>query len=634
MKIKTLIVSGLFINLTLTALAQEPDIELEKIVVTPGRTEEKIKGTTSAVTVFSRSDIENSKLNNIKDFIQETMGLDIVQTGSFGGPVSIFTRGTNSGQTQIMIDNIRVYDPIATNAAFDLAHLTLSNIERIEIVRGPQSVLYGSDAMGGVINIITKNGKGKPMLTFLTEGGSYDSHRESLDASGRIKNLSYALGLSRFESRGISKFKGTSERDSYQKMSASLKTSYDINPKNNIGVICHFTDAVYEYDNSVGLKDDPDLKGQEEQMLFSSYIKNKITDVWQQKIQFSFMRNYRQDSNDRDSSYPDDYLRDWYIGDNQQFDWQNTLKLTSFDTIICGFDWQREKGNYYYYSEYLGGSTETHFPKVISRTKGYYLQNALNINDTFHLNSGMRIDDHSYFGTNETYKIDASYLIKTATKIKGGWGNAFKAPTLYQMHALPDPWFGGGNPNLQPEEGQTYEIGFEQNVFKDKLKLGTVYFHTQLKNLIDAKYNPTTWFTNQYSNVGKARIFGYENSLTFSPFKELKIDTGYTWQDTEDKTNGDELLRRPKNKYFTTIKYAPGNKFDFYLKLITVGRRSDSANRLLKAYTKLDLNGAYKLNNNVETFFRIENITDEIYEEVKNYAEPGRSFYGGVKLSF
>ncbi|MFH1888879.1 MAG: TonB-dependent receptor [Candidatus Omnitrophota bacterium] len=636
MKKRAFVIMSLLVFVSASLFAQDHggDIELDKIVVTPTRTGENIKGTTSGVTVFTRRDIENSKADNMKDFIEDTVGLDIYQAGSFGGQVSVFLRGTNSGQTQIMIDNVRVYDPIATNAAFNLAYVKLDNIERIEIVKGPQSVLYGSDAMGGVINIITRGGKGKPGINFLTEGGSYDSHRESIDSSGRIKDFSYSFGISNFKSRGISKFKGTTEKDPYENMDVSLRLDYDINPKNKVGVISHFTDAIYKYDNSIGLKDDPDLKGHEQQTIFTNYIENELTDKWKQRIQFSFMRNYRQDSNDRDTSYPDDYLRDWYIGENQQLDWQHTVKLNRADTIVCGFDWQREKGNYYYYTEYLGGSSETHFPKVLSRTKGYYLQNILNIDDTFRLNTGIRVDDHSYAGTRESYKIDASYLFKTGTRVKGGWGTAFKAPTLYQLHALPDPWFGGGNPNLQPEESQTYEAGFEQNAFSDKLKFQTVYFHTQLKNLIDAKYNPATWMTNQYSNVGKARIFGYENSASFSPFKEIRADAGYTWMDTEDKSNGDELLRRAKNKYFVNLKYIPNEKLDFSLKFTYVGRRSDSANRLLKAYTKLDLNSNYKLNSGLEAFVRMENVTDEVYEEVKGYAEPGRAFYGGVKLSF
>jgi len=613
--------------------AQAADIDLEKIVITPSRTEENIRGTVNAVTVFTPADIENSKTDTIKDFIKGTMGLDIAQSGSFGGPVSVFLRGTNSNHNQIMIDNVRMFDPIATNAAFDLAHLTLDNVERIEVVRGPQSVLYGSDAIGGVINIITKRGRGKPSVSVELESGSYDTYRESFNSSGEIQNLSYSFDVSHLASRGISKFRGTTEKDPYENTAFSLRADYDIDAKNTVGVISRFTDASYEYDNSVGLKDDPDLEGREQQTMVTTYIENRITERWKQRIQGSFMRNYRQDFNDKDQSYPDDYLRDWYIGENQQVDWQHTIRPSDFDTVVCGFDWQREKGNYYYYTEYIFGSSETHFPKVMSRTKGYYLQNMLNLDDVLRFNLGLRIDDHSIFGTRETYKADASYLFKNGTKVKAGWGTAFKAPTLYQLYALADPWFGGGNTALQPEESQTYEAGVAQELFEKRLNIDISYFHTLLKNLIDAKYNPDTWMTESYSNVAKARIYGYETSLDFRPAKEWRLSAGYTWQDTEDKTTGDELLRRPKNKYFTGLTYAPSERMSINLKLTYAGRRSDASNRLLKAYTRLDMFGNYKLNKNLETFIRMENITNAVYEEVKNYAQPGFSFYGGVKLS-
>ncbi|MCX5703102.1 MAG: TonB-dependent receptor, partial [Candidatus Omnitrophica bacterium] len=218
---------------------------------------------------------------------------------------------------------------------------------------------------------------------------------------------------------------------------------------------------------------------------------------------------------------------------------------------------------------------------------------------------------------------------------KGGWGTAYKAPTLYQLHAEAVPFmFGGGNKNLQPEKSQTYEIGFEQGLFQDKLRFGSVFFHTQLKNLIDAKYDPVTYFTPQYSNIGKARIYGYENTISLNPFAALKIDVGYTWQDTEDKSNGDELLRRPKNKVFLALEFLPNSKLDLNLKLVYVGRRSDVGNLLLKAYTKADLNINYEFNKNFEAFFKIDNFTDEAYNEVINYAEPGRVFNAGVKVSF
>lgn len=625
--------------LVLTGLCRAEDIELEKIMVTASRISENIKGTTSDVTIFKNEGIKESNEIAVKDIIRETLGTDIVQTGSFGGTTSVFLRGTNSGQSRIMIDNVRVYDPIDANASYNMAHLTLDNVDRIEVVRGPQSVLYGSDAMGGVINIITKKGEGKPTASISLSDGTYDSRNGAFESKGRIDKLSYSFAASRYYSRGISKLKNTSERDPYDNTSVSSRTEYDINAKNTIGLTGRFINANYKYDDSFGLRDDPSLKARDKQMTFSNFWESRFTDFWKHKLQLSYMGNFRRHSDDKEPEFPSDYLRDWYSGKNYQIDWQNTLKLNKSDTLVCGFDWQRESGQYYYYSEYpyLGTvySSETVFPKVHSSTMGWYLENLINLNNTLSLNTGIRVDDHSYAGLKQTYKIDTGYLFKTNTKIRGGWGTAYKTPTLYQLHAGAVPFvFGGGNKNLQPEESQTYEIGIEQGLFQDKLSFGAVFFHTQLKNLIDAKYDPVTFFTPQYSNIGKARIYGWENSVGMKPFNTVKIDVGYTWQDTEDKSNGDELLRRPKNKVFLTLGYIPTNKLDINFKLAYVGRRSDVGNLLLKAYTKADLNINYKLNKNFEAFLKINNITSEDYREVFDYAEPGRTFNGGIKVSF
>ena len=620
------------------------DVDLEKIVVTPTRSEESIAGTTSTVTVFNTNAIEEGKIQgeNIKDLIVDSPGVDIVQSGSFGGPVSIFTRGTNSGQTQIMIDGVRVYDPISTNGAFDLAHLTLDNLGRIEMVNGPQSVLYGSDAMGGVINIITKKGSGKPLVSFLSSGGSYGSYREALESSGKINDFSYSFGASRFDTQGISKLEKFSGKDPYGNTSVSVRTDYDLNAQNTVGLIGRFTDAKFHYDSTYKSSHDPDLIGKEKQIFMSNYIESRLNDYWSQKLQLSYMANYRRDADDKDPQNPDDYLRDWYKGENYQIDWQHTIKAAKFDSIVTGFDYQRESGSYYRYSEYLGGSSETNFSEKTTNTKGYYLQNLINIDEVFNFNTGIRLDDHSHFGLHETYKVDTSYLFKTGTKIKGGWGTAFKAPTIYQLYALPIPadpvWgggSGGGNSNLKPEESSTYEIGIEQNLLNDKVNFGVTYFHTDTKNLIDAVYHPYyPYYTEQYDNVGRARVFGYENVLSVKPIKELKFEMGYTWQRTENMDTGDELLRRPRNKCFSRIQYTPFDKLVLGLKFNYIGKREDSGNQLLKAYTKTDLDASYKLNLNTEIFASIDNISDESYEEIRGYNEPGRTFSGGVKFTF
>ncbi|MEW6170300.1 MAG: TonB-dependent receptor [Candidatus Omnitrophota bacterium] len=609
------------------------EIELERIVVTPTQTEEMVGKTGDSVTVFTMSNIEGQNLETVKDMLKETPGLHLVEAGKFGGLTSAFMRGSDSGQVKVMIDGVRVYDPISTNSAFDFAFLSLDNIERIEIVRGPQTTLYGSDAIGGAINVITKKGKGKPTISLLGEGGSYYTSREALESQGKINKFSYSLGLSNFKTRGLSKLRDTSEKDAMRTWSLSSRLDYELTDDIAFGYIGRYTDARYEYDSSIGAKDDSDLFNKTAQSSQSIYFQQKILENWQHKIQASAISNYRQDANDKDSRFPDDYLSDWYLGKNYQIDWINTFKPNSILTTIAGFNWQKEIGDYYYYSEYLGGSTEADFPKVFSRTRAWYIENLLDF-DKLNISGTYRLDKHSQFKYHDTYKINFNYKLFNQTKIKGGFATGYKAPTLYQLNAISDPWFGGGNPNLKPEESETYEAGFAQSFLGEKIKLETTYFRSHLKNLIDAKYHPDTWLTDQYSNIGKARNFGFENIISVKPIKEIEIICSYDWLDTENKDTHDELLRRPKNRVNLNANFRPSEKFSINLNTRYVGHAQDSANRLLKSYVKLDLSSNYNLNKNLEIFSHIDNLLDTSYEEIKDYTTPGFSMFGGLKLKF
>ncbi|MCM8770572.1 MAG: TonB-dependent receptor [Candidatus Omnitrophica bacterium] len=615
-----------------TVFAQE--IELEKIVITPHRFEEFLRAAGGSVTVITSEEAKEKGLNTVKDVLKNVLGLDVVKTGEYGGQTSVFLRGANSGQTRVMIDGVRVYDPISVNAAFDFAHLTMDNVERIEIVRGPQSALYGSDAMGGVINIITKKGRGKLRYSLLYEGGAHNTFRQAVDLQGQVKKLSYSMSASRLDSDGISQLRNTSEEDSYGRVAVSLRLDYDITDELAIGLIGRHTESRFHYDDDFANKDDADLLNKSRQTIFSSYFNLTLFDFWKQKLQLSQTSNFRRDTNDRDPQFPSDYLRDWYYGKTEQIDWQHIFEIRDFYKIITGFTWQKEVGDYYYFSDSIFGPWETDFPKSSTWNRGWYIENRFEGGD-FHGSFSYRRDEHSLFEYHDTYKVDASYRFKTNTKIKGGWGTAYKAPTLYQLYALPIPFFfGGGNINLQPEESESYEAGFEQLLFDEKLIFGATYFHTNFKNLIDAVYNPVTWFTDMYMNVGKARAFGCEAQISYKPFKKLKIVGHYTWMETKDKDTGNELLRRPKNKFTLNINYAPYEKININFNVIYVGHRIDSGNQLLKSYPKADLAINYHINEYFQIFGRLDNLFNEKYEEVKGYATSGFAAYAGIETRF
>lgn len=620
---KWIILGALFLISPGLSLAE--DVDLEKIVVSASRIEEPVGATASSVTVISDKTMQSKGIFAVKDALREANGLDVASSGGPGSTTSVFLRGASAGQTRVMLDGVKIYDPTSTDASYDFAHLNTNNIERIEILKGSQSSLYGSDAMGGVINIITRKGLGKPKILLLSEGGSFYTSREMLEISGQSDKLHFSFGSSRLDSKGFSKAKeknNNPEDDAYQNSAFSLRLDYDIIPDLTLGLINRYTHTRtelddYDYTNDRP-SDDSDRLLTNDEGLSSLFLEQKISDFYKHKLQLSFTRNYRRGRDDTD-----EYEREWYDGKTYQLDWQSVLDFSGVDKVITGFNYLREKADTYYYSS----GWESDFPKSTSNIKGVFIENKLNPFDNLFFNATYRIDDHSEFKDYDTYKVELSYLWdKIDTRIRTLYGTGFKSPSLYQLSSPPTAWGPIGNPNLIPEESQSYEIGFEQGFFKRKFLADITYFHTHFKNLIDFASG------TGYINLSKARTSGIETSLKVKK-DNLTSKLGYTLLDTENKENGDELLKRAKNKANLEFNWNLV-KWDLNFWLGYVGHRSDYKNKLLKSYTLANLSLNYKINKNLTTFGRIENLFNEKYEETKNYQTAPFSIYGGMKAEF
>lgn len=281
------------------------------------------------------------------------------------------------------------------------------------------------------------------------------------------------------------------------------------------------------------------------------------------------------------------------------------------------------------------GGAETEFPKSSAINQAWYLQSKFDWNN-FDLTAGLRVDDHSKFKIHTTYKISSSYLFEpTDTKLKGAWGTGFKAPSLYQLYCLPIPWLGGeGNPNLKPEESKSWELGLEQGFLDKMILLETTYFATELKNMIDAVTDPITWWTDQYANISRADIYGVETQIILKLIDNLSIINRWTYLITKNKDTGQQLLRRPKNKFTMNLDYRPIEKLVTTLMVTYIGKRKDLDPIELKSYTKIDASINYEISKNLRIFSRLENLTDQFYQEVSGYTTPGFSAYGGMKWRF
>ncbi len=615
---------------------KQDEFQAEEIVVTATRIATPTREVGSSVTVITANEIEEKQKMTVLEVLRTVPALDVVQSGGPGGTTSIFIRGAKSEYTLVLIDGIEINDPISAGRSYNFANLTTDNIERIEIIRGPQSTLYGSDAIGGVINIITKKGKGKTSGFVSLEGGSFSTLRESAGVSGGDKWVDYSLGLSRWDTDGISAANekdGNSEKDGYENTSISARLG--VTPTENAGVdfILRYIKDKSDLDNFGGVGgDDPNNTATGKQLFFRTQLRlSLLDDLWEQKLGFSLTEYNRDYQNNTDADHPTDFSRGSYDGEELKFDWQHNLYLHETNTLTLGVENEEERGKSDYYSESVWGAYTSIFDKKTARTTSYYLQDQVKLWDSWFTTLGVRLDDHSKFGTKVTYRVASAYLIPhTGTKLKGTYGTGFKAPSLYYLYSE------YGDENLAPEESTGWDAGVEQSFFGKKLIMEATYFSNKFDNMIE--YDSSTW---RFTNVASAKTKGVELSASIRPIDDLSLRANYTYTETEDKTTGEELLRRPKNKLGINANYRFFDKGNVNLGIAYVGDRKDNdystwpATRVeLPSYTLVNLATSYQITKNIQVFGRAENLLNKGYEEVKGYGTPGISAFAGAKMSF
>ena len=628
MKMNRKILILMVILLLLTAidsLAEDKKIsydeyDLDEVTVTATKTEVYRHETGSSITVITADKIQKLGKMTVLDVLQDVPGISIMQYGTFGGSASIYLRGTKSGHTLVMLDGIELNDPMVSDRSFDIAHLLADNIERIEIVRGAQSTLYGSDAMGGVINIITKKGEEEFEGEASFEGGSFKTFKETFNLRGSRDKLNYSLMITRLDTDGVSKAAGGTEADGYENTTLSTRLGYTLFENGNLDLVFRRTESEFEYDDG-GNQDDPNKVGWRDSLMGKIAFDQFVSPLWDHKISFSYSETEREYKDDPDPVDTGDDSHNWFNGDNKKFEWQHNFYPVDWSDITAGFEYEEESG----YAD--GRASWDRFEGKAMDSKGYYLQNQFSLLDTLFITPGLRVDDNECFGSETTYKISLSYLIpKAGTRLKANWGTGFKAPSLYQLYS-PDY----GDLGLNPDEGETYDIGFEQDLFYDKLSFGLTYFCNQFENMVD--WDSNTW---KYQNVDNAEMKGLEFDGSFKATETLTLGANYTYTKTRDNDTSKELARRPKSQATFNIDWGFHPKGSLNISTSYIGERwDDSSNtREMEAYTKVDLYSSYDLMENLQIFFRIENLFDEEFQQVHGYAGAGASFYGGIKASF
>lgn len=603
------------------ALSENNEVDLERIVVTPYRSAILAKENPSATNVINVSDEESVGKFSFMDAVKGTQGVDYATTGGLGGDSSIFIRGADSYHTQLMLDGIRIYDPTNTQGYFaSCNYLSLDNLDRIEISRGPFSSLYGSQSIGGSINMITHKGIGKPTFSYLQEFGSYDTYREKIASQGRLGKLAYSLGVSRVDVRSFysAKYKnGNHERDPFGNTNTSLRIDYELNDNFEIGASHRYSYAKYNYDGGWSLpSDDPDNTARFYQNIGTFYLSNKINDFLSHKFTYGAVDIQRRgwegpDGFGGDGSY-------WYRGKSNQFKYSFDYNPSTFYNALIGYEYVGDAGSSFW--------SPTIEPKHKANSKGIFIQNILRPIDNMFVSFVIRSENHSTFGNNTTYGLSSSYFFEpTNTKLKASIGTGFRAPSLYELFSA------YGSRDLNPEKSKSFDVGFEQSLFENKLSFGSTGFKNHIKDRVES--DSLTWI---YYNAGDANIYGVENFLEYKFDEKTSIKLTYDYLHARNESDKSRLLRRPKNKVGLLFQAEIG-RLKIAPEVFYVGSRIDksgSSYLKLKSYILVNLGLNYKINNNFEVFGRVENVLNYDYQLVYGYETPKASVYGGVKLSF
>ena len=595
--------------------------ELNEITVTATRLDTSLERSPSATTVISSQEIDQNQYRFAADALRTVPGLTVVQTGVPGQLTSVFIRGLNSNQTQVLLDGIPFNQGLAD--VFNFADFTSDDIARIEVVRGPQSAIYGPNASGGIINFITKRGTGEPEGSAFFEAGSWASFREGASASGKFGPLDFAVGFSRFDTENARQNNGYA--------ATTVLGDVGITPiaPLRLGLVFFYDYADAGSPNTIF---DPqpfdDLRT--ERYLVAPTVEFHPFEWWSNKFYFSY---------DQERQINNPNLVDPFTGPTRgifrrdQLEYQTDLSPLSWLTLTSGF--------YYSHVNVYQERPEVQFgdPLIRDKTENFagFAQLKLTALPNLDLYFNARYDAFRDFGDKFTYRVAGNYLFApTHTILRSSFGTAFTPPSSQ------DKIF-GDNPNLKPDREKGFDVGFEQPFWGDRIRLGANFFYNTDSNVVG--------FNGQFIafNIGSARTQGVETFASLSPLPGLVITANYTYLDaistsTQDFSQppGGRLARRPRNTFYASVSYLWFNRLTTTVGVQSVNARDDLSfpitgfpkNVPLEDYTTVRLSAEFRVNECLKITGRIENLFDEKYSEVLGFPALGRTIYGGLALKF
>ena len=633
------------LSIAFPALAQAPEEMFDDsgIVVTATRTPTPLDQVPASITVLDKATIDRAQDIGATELLLRTPGISMSRNGGYGTATSLRIRGAESEQTVVVIDGVKLNDPSSTGGGYNFANLLIGDAQRIEVLRGPQSTLWGSQAIGGVVNIVTASPQAPIEGSFDIEAGSRDTVSARAALGGVSGPLSWRIGGQSFTTEGISAIApafGGGERDGYTNRNVAGRAELALGANASIDLRGYYSTGRVEIDGFSG--DAPDYSHNREFVgyaglnfaLLDGRLRNRIA--------------YNYTDTDRDSYSPEleRPLSFEAAGKNRRFEYQGIFDLS--DRISATFGVENERSRFK--SRSPSGSLADPLPDFVrgkAEITSVYGQLTVRPLDGLTINGGVRHDDHNRYGGRTLFSAGGIWTLPSGTTLRASYGEGFKAPSLYQLFSE------YGNVNLDPERAHGWEAGAQQAFFGDMLTIGATYFERTTTGQII--YNGCDVGTTDplcvvpgtdtprwgyYLNVARAEAHGVEADAAFR-LGGLTLDGNYSWTVAEDRSagtanEGNWLPRRPRHLANASLSY----DFAFGLTLGSAvrwaGKSYDNASNAtrLDDYTLVDLRAEYRLSDSLRLFARAENVFDEQYMTAYRYGTLGRSIYAGIRGRF
>ena len=609
---------------------------LDRIIISGSRSEATVVETGSAVSVITAPELEQRQIRFVSDALRAVPGVAVNRQGPVGTVTQIRIRGAEANHTVVLVDGVKINDPFTSEVYF--AHLLTAQIDRIEILRGPQSVLYGSEAIGGVISIFTKRGAPGMQTDASAEAGSFSTYDGAAALRGGTADVNYALSAAAFSTEGTNVARFGSEDDGYRNRTLYARAGWAPAAGASLAGSVRYRDSRGQFDPqdfgfppgpTFGLIVDGDRRSEGAQL--DAQLRGRVS-AGTLEHQFGFARTQTEED-----TFADGVFSNGFEGERSRFDYQGTWRFggnSSPQALTIAAEHERLQ------FESKGPTPASAQNQTRNNGKtGFAAEYRVRLPSLTALTLSARRDNHELFDDATTYRITAAQPIGQRAKLRASYDTGIADPTFFELFGFIPASF-DPNPNLKPEESRGFDIGADFAI-ADSGRFSLTYFNANLENEIAGTFDATTFRSSVANLNGKSKRRGFEVEAQYSPSANLTVWMAYTYTDSK-QPDGQIEVRRPRHVGSAAITHAlPSASGAITLAVDHNGRQEDldfrtfsSARVTLRDYTLVRLAGHYAITRNVSLTARAENLLDQDYEEVFSYRPSGRAFFAGVQASF